>query len=58
MLQLHHGSSVSNPIDFLATGTAEQLGIILESVDKDFPEIDGSIVVFGTTGMWSVNNDV
>ena len=56
LAQLHHGSSVSNPIDFLATGTAEQLGIILESVDKEFPDIDGSIVVFGTTGMWSVNN--
>ncbi|MBK7850569.1 MAG: acetate--CoA ligase family protein [Bacteroidetes bacterium] len=54
--KLHHGSSVSNPIDFLATGTAEQLGAILDTVENDFDEIDGSVVVFGTTGMWSVNN--
>lgn len=54
--KLFHGSSVANPIDFLATGTAEQLGIILDSIDEDFDEIDASIVVFGTTGMWSVNN--
>jgi acetyltransferase len=54
--KLFHGSSVANPIDFLATGTAEQLGIILDSIDNDFDEIDASIVVFGTTGMWSVNN--
>lgn len=54
--QLFHGSSVSNPIDFLATGTAEQLGIILDSIDRDFDEIDAAVVVFGTTGMWSVNN--
>ncbi len=54
--KLFHGSSVANPIDFLATGTAEQLGIILDSIDEDFNEIDASIVVFGTTGMWSVNN--
>lgn len=32
------------------------MGIILRVVDKEFPDIDGSIVVFGTTGMWSVNN--
>ena len=54
--KLHTGSSVSNPIDFLATGTAEQLGLILDYVDKEFNDIDASVVVFGTTGMWSVNN--
>ncbi|MGA1568986.1 MAG: hypothetical protein ACO38K_04935, partial [Ilumatobacteraceae bacterium] len=27
LTHLHPGSSVSNPIDFLATGTAEQLGV-------------------------------
>lgn len=54
--KLFHGSSVSNPIDFLATGTAEQLGIILDFVDQELDDIDGSVVVFGTTGMWSVNN--
>lgn len=54
--KLNHGSSVNNPIDFLATGTAEQLGEILEFADKEWDDIDGIIVVFGTTGMWRVNN--
>ena len=53
---LYHGSSVSNPIDFLATGTAEQIGLILDTVDNEFDEIDGSAVIFGTTGMWDVTN--
>ncbi len=52
--QLYHGSSVSNPIDFLATGTADQLGTILEYVDREFTNIDGSVVIFGTTGMFDV----
>lgn len=54
--KLYHGSSVANPIDFLATGTAEQLGLILDYVDNEFDNIDGSAVVFGTTGMWDVTN--
>lgn len=52
--QLHVGSSVSNPIDFLATGTADQLGTILEYVDKRFDNIDAAVVIFGTTGMFDV----
>jgi acetyltransferase len=54
--KLYPGSSVSNPIDFLATGTAEQLGHILDYVENEFDDIDGSVVVFGTTGMWSVDD--
>jgi acetate---CoA ligase (ADP-forming) len=54
--RLHKGSSVCNPIDFLATGTAEQLGDILNAVENDFEEIDASVVVFGTTGMWRVDD--
>jgi acetyltransferase len=54
--RLYHGSSVANPIDFLATGTAEQLGDILETIDSKMPGIDGSVVIFGTTGMWDVTN--
>ncbi len=53
---LHPGSSVSNPIDFLATGTAAQLGLILDAVEHDFDELDASVVVFGTTGMWKVDD--
>jgi len=56
LTQLHPGSSVANPIDFLATGTAKQLGIILDYVAHEFEEIDGAVVVFGTTGMWRVDD--
>ena len=52
---LHQGSSVSNPIDFLATGTAEQLGLILDYCDKKFDEIDQSIVIFGSPGLFDVS---
>lgn len=54
--KLFPGSSVANPIDFLATGNAKQLGEILDAVENDFEEIDGSVVVFGTTGMWRVDD--
>lgn len=51
---LYHGSSVANPIDFLATGNAEQLGHILDYVDEKFGNIDGSVVIFGTPGLFDV----
>ena len=54
LTQLFPGSSVANPIDFLATGTAEQLGIIIEYVDKRFDEIDAMVVIFGTPGLFPV----
>ncbi len=53
--KLHPGSSVANPIDFLATGTAEQLGIIIDFVEAHFKEIDGMIVIFGTPGLFPVH---
>lgn len=49
--QLFPGSSVANPIDFLATGTAEQLGTIIDYVDRRFDNIDGMAVIFGTPGL-------
>ena len=52
--QLFPGSSVSNPIDFLATGNAEQLGIILDYTEKHFENIDGMVVIFGTPGLFPV----
>jgi acetyltransferase len=52
--KLFHGSSTANPIDFIATGTAEQLGEILEYIDNKFDNIDGSAVIFGTTGLFDV----
>lgn len=52
--QLFPGSSVANPVDFLATGTAEQLGIIIDYVENKFDEIDGMVVIFGTPGLFPV----
>lgn len=49
--ELYPGSSVNNPIDFLATGTADQLGKIIDYCDKDFDELDGMAVIFGTPGL-------
>ena len=51
--KLFAGSSVGNPIDFLATGTAEQLGYILDAVENDYDEIDFSVVIFGSPGLFS-----
>lgn len=51
--KLGHGSSVANPIDFLATGTAVQLNAILESCNKDF-DIDSIAVIFGSPGLSGV----
>jgi acyl-CoA synthetase (NDP forming) len=53
---LHPGSSVSNPIDFLATGTAEQLGIIIDYCEQQFEHIDAMVVVFGSPGLFDVAN--
>lgn len=52
--QLFAGSSVNNPIDFLATGTAEQLGKIITACDQDFDQIDAMIVIFGTPGLFEI----
>lgn len=54
--QLFPGSSVTNPIDFLATGTAEQLGLIIDTVDRKIREIDGMAVIFGTPGLSNIHN--
>ncbi len=50
--KLFPGSSVANPIDFLATGTAEQLGEIIEHCDKKFDNIHGMAVIFGSPGLF------
>jgi acetyltransferase len=52
--KLFPGSSVANPIDFLATGTAEQLGHIIDTCENDFLEIDGMAVIFGSPGLFEV----
>ncbi len=52
--ELFHGSSVSNPIDFLATGTAEQLETIIDYCENKFDNIDAMVVIFGSPGLTSV----
>ncbi len=52
--KLFPGSSVANPIDFLATGTAEQLGIIIDTVNDKFDNIDAMVVIFGTPGLFEI----
>ncbi|GMT44742.1 MAG: acetyl-CoA synthetase [bacterium] len=52
--KLFPGSAVGNPIDFLATGTAEQLGTIIDYVNNKFEEIDAMVVIFGTPGLFKI----
>ncbi len=51
--KLFAGSSVENPIDFLATGTAEQLGAIIDACENDF-DVDGMAVIYGSSGLYPV----
>ncbi|MGA9324990.1 MAG: acetate--CoA ligase family protein [Salegentibacter sp.] len=53
--RLFDGSSVSNPIDFLATGNAEQLEAIIEFCEHS-PEIDAMAVIFGSPGLTAVDD--
>ncbi|MFW6268309.1 MAG: acetate--CoA ligase family protein, partial [Marinilabiliaceae bacterium] len=48
---LNPGASASNPIDILATGTADQLGNVIEYCDQQMDDIHGMIVIFGSTGL-------
>jgi len=52
--KLYSGSSVANPIDFLATGTALQLGDIIDACENDFENIDAMAVIFGSPGLFPV----
>ncbi len=54
--KLFAGSSVSNPIDFLATGNAEQLETIIDYCEHKFPEIDAMVVIFGSPGLSEVSD--
>ena len=49
--KLFAGSSVANPIDFLATGTAEQLGTVIDYCENKFHDIDAIAVIYGTPGL-------
>ena len=49
--KLFPGSSVANPIDFLATGTPEQLGTVIDYCEHKFDQIDAIAVIYGTPGL-------
>jgi acetate---CoA ligase (ADP-forming) len=51
---LHAGSSVENPIDFLATGNAKQLEAIIDACENDFDNIDAMAVIYGSPGLFPV----
>lgn len=52
LAKLFPGSSVGNPIDFLATGTAQQLADIIDACENDFENIDCMCVIFGSPGLF------
>ena len=52
--KLFPGSSVANPIDFLATGTAQQLSDIIDFCENEIDTIDAMVVIFGTPGLAKV----
>ena len=49
--KLFPGSSVSNPIDILATGTPEHLALAIDYCENKFQSIDAIFVIFGTPGL-------
>ncbi|MCY2687374.1 acetate--CoA ligase family protein [Salinimicrobium sp. TH3] len=53
--KLFDGSTVSNPIDFLATGNAGQLDAIIEYCENS-TQIDAITVIFGSPGLTAVDD--
>lgn len=53
--QLFNGASANNPIDILATGTADQLEFIINYCDEEIDEIDTIAVIFGSPGLGKVD---
>lgn len=54
LAKLFPGSSVANPIDFLATGTPEHVAHAIDAVNDRFDNIDGIAVIFGSTGLTDI----
>lgn len=52
---LFPGSSVENPIDFLATGTAVHLEKIIDTCEHSF-DVDGMAVIFGSPGLFPIHD--
>ncbi|MBN1183009.1 MAG: acetate--CoA ligase family protein [Bacteroidales bacterium] len=53
---LHPGSSIQNPIDILATGTADQLSKAIDFCENKCKHIDGIVVIFGSPGLTKVDD--
>lgn len=51
---LFPGSSSQNPVDLLATGTAEQLGNVIDYCENKMDYIDAMMVIFGSPGLVEV----
>ena len=49
--KLFPGASIGNPIDILATGTPEHLGIAIDYCEEKFENIDAILAIFGTPGL-------
>lgn len=49
--KLFPGASVSNPVDILATGTPEQLDVVIDYCEERFDSIDAILAIFGTPGL-------
>ncbi|MDA3854586.1 MAG: acetate--CoA ligase family protein [Bacteroidales bacterium] len=56
LAKLDKGSSVGNPIDFISTGTAEQLGEIIATCEHKLNNIDAMCVIFGNPGLNEVSD--
>ncbi len=52
--ELYSGFSVVNPVDFLAPGTPDQLGTIIDHVDNKFNDIDGMVMILGPPSLVEV----
>jgi acetyltransferase len=49
------GASTKNPVDFLASGTAQELRMILSILDEEERErMDGICVIFGSPGLFNI----
>ena len=51
---LFPGAAVGNPIDFLATGTPEQLAVCMDFCERELDEADAIVVILGTPGLTSM----
>ena len=54
--KLFPGSSVQNPIDILATGTAKQLAAAINFCENQCFDIGGMVVIFGSPGLVQVDD--